>query len=280
MIADIHANDHALEAVLEDILAQKVDMVVVNGDMVNRGPNNVAVLERLLYSDFPFSLRFTMGNHDDLMRKWVERDSDIPVAWFDDPFWQGMAWSAAQIAAAGLIPALCDLPMTQSLKLPQAPSLLISHGSPRHYREGYGEYLTDETLSEILEMHPADILIGSHTHRPLQRRWGKHTVLNSGAVGTPFNGDPRAQYLLLHLQANLWQVEFRAVDYDRAAALAAFEDSGMLAEGGVSARIFYEELRSARPLYMRFWMWTEQSQRRKDGQSWQDFCQAFPDYWT
>lgn len=47
IIADIHGNRYALEAVLIDIARQGVDRVVVNGDMVNRGPDNVAVMERL-----------------------------------------------------------------------------------------------------------------------------------------------------------------------------------------------------------------------------------------
>ena len=47
IIADIHGNLQALEAVLTDIKNQNVDTVIVNGDMVNRGPSNVEVMERV-----------------------------------------------------------------------------------------------------------------------------------------------------------------------------------------------------------------------------------------
>ena len=272
VIADVHANLQALEAVLADIRSLGIEEVLVNGDVVNRGPNNVAVLERLLALGYPM----TLGNHDDLVRKWVDRDESLPAAWFDDPFWEGTAWSARQLEDAGLIGVFRDLPMTYKVEKGDAPSLLLSHGSPRHYREGYGKYLSDEDIAEIVQHHPADVLIGSHTHRQMERHWGPYTVLNTGAVGTPFNGDPRAQYLVMRLGAEerAWTPEFRAVSYDREAALRDFETSGYLDEGGLSARIFYEELRTARAIYSAFWMWSEQQGRTKDWAGWHAFREA------
>lgn len=272
MIADIHANLPALEAVLSDVAALGVSDVVVNGDLVNRGPSNVAVVERIV--NLACVRALTLGNHDDLMRKWVERTPDIPALWFEDDFWRGMAWPAAQLRAAGKIDALKALPLTYRHTQPGLPQLLFSHGSPRHYREGYAPYLDDQTFSEIVGADPAEVFIGSHTHRPYERRVGQQLMLNTGAVGAPFNGDPRAQYLLLHPREGVWKSEFRAVPYDREAALAAFETSGYLEEGGLSARIFYDELRVARPLYMLFWEWTESRGRPKDWESWDAFKEA------
>ena len=274
VLADIHANRYALEAVLKDVAAQGVDHTVVNGDFVNRGPDNVAVLERVW--DEGYSL--VLGNHDDLMRKWTRRSPDLPAEWFGDPFWDATAWSAAQLEAAGWTDKLADLPMTHRVELEHAPSLLVSHGSPRHYREGYGSRTPVETLSEILQMHPADILVGSHTHQPLDRAWGGHRVLNTGAVGAPFNGDPRAQYLVLKLENGDWRTDFRRVPYDRRPALTAFETSGLLAECGLSARIFYEELKNARSYLTPFWMWTEKKNLERDLVTWERFQREFPDY--
>jgi hypothetical protein len=64
-------------------------------------------------------------------------------------------------------------------------------------------------------MHPTDVLVGSHTHQPMERRWGRTLVVNSGAVGSPFNGDGRAQYLWLTLgRGGVAEAEFRRVAYD------------------------------------------------------------------
>ena len=132
ILADIHGNIHSLEAVLEDIERQHVEQVVVNGDLVNRGPNSLAVLERLWGNNFIF----TLGNHDDLVRMWVEHDPKIPAAWYSDPFWAGTADLAKELAAAGWIDLLRSFNMRHEICLPGAPRVLIAHGSPRHYREG------------------------------------------------------------------------------------------------------------------------------------------------
>ncbi|MEJ2289452.1 MAG: metallophosphoesterase [Deinococcales bacterium] len=271
VIADIHANLPALEAVLADIATLDVDRLVVNGDIVNRGPSNAAAMRMLEQN----SMSATLGNHDDLMRMWVERDPALPDEWFEDPFWASAGWAARELEQAGFIDAIRHLPMTLRITVDHAPSLLISHGSPRHYREGYGKYLTDEAISEITQMHPADVLVGSHTHRPLKRRWGHYLVLNTGAVGSPFNGDPRAQYLVLTLEAGAWVPQFRRVPYDREAALRSFETSGYVEEGGLSARIFREELRNARSYLVPFLMWCEEQGRPHEEAAWREFQRRF-----
>lgn len=272
IISDIHGNAQALEAVLDDIKQFSVDRVIVNGDLVNRGPDNLTVMERLTDSNYTLIL----GNHDDLMRKWIDHDPDLPEDWFSDPFWLGADWCARQLNEAGWLDTLRKLPMTERIRVSDRPDLLISHGSPRHYREGYSQYLADEVLSEILQMHPADILIGSHTHQPLERSWGNHLILNTGAVGAPFNGDPRAQYLLAALEGNSWKMTFRQVSYDRTQALKVYETSGYLEEAGLSAHIFYEELKRARSYLTPYWMWTEEQDLPRNWETWERYKLAFP----
>ena len=264
VLADVHGNLPALEAVIHDLDAVRPERVVVNGDMVNRGPEGVAVMERL----HELGWTMTLGNHDDLMRLWVERDGSLPAAWYDAPIWRGTAWCAERVREAGWLRALGDLPMTVSFDDGSAGRVLISHGSPRHYREGYGEQLTAAMISEITQMHPADVLVGSHTHRPMERRWGRHLVLNSGAVGAPFNGDPRAQYLVLRRDEGGWRPEFRRVAYDRAAALEAYERSGYAEAGGLSAHVFRLEAATATSILVPFLMWSEEQGVDADEEGW------------
>lgn len=267
ILADVHGNLPALEAVIRDLAALRPDRVIVNGDMVNRGPEGVEVMDRLAETGWTL----TLGNHDDLMRMWVERDPVLPREWFVDPFWRSTGWCAERLAESGWLATVAELPMTVAIEPPNAPSVLVSHGSPRHYREGYGEHLSDEAISEIVQMHPYDVLVGSHTHRPLERAWGGHAVLNSGAVGTPFNGDPRAQYLLLRLEGGAWRPDFRRVPYRRAPALAAYEASGYLDEGGLSARLYWLEVATARSYLVPFLMWSEERGVVRDRAGWRRF---------
>jgi predicted phosphodiesterase len=273
VLADIHGNLAALDAVLADVDEQGVDRLVVNGDMVNRGPSNGEVLARLADTGAPLLL----GNHDDLLRMWIDRDGGLPTEWFGDPFWEGTAWCARQLQAAGWIDSLRSLPMIYREESSGRPAVLIAHGSPRHYREGYGRFLTDETIDEIADEHDVDILVGSHTHIPLQRPHGRRLVLNSGAVGAPFNGDPRAQYLILEWAGDAWRPSFRRVPYDRDSSLRAFVDSGYLEEGGLSARIFFDELRTARSLLTPFLGWVERHDAALDEEGWRRFGLEFPE---
>lgn len=272
ILADVHGNLPALEAVVADIRRIGPDGVIVNGDMLNRGPSGVAVLERLDALGWPM----TLGNHDDLMRMWVERDAGLPAHWFQDPYWRATAWCAEQVRAAGWLPRVAALPMTRTVTADGAPRVLVSHGSPRHYREGYGERLSDETLREIVQDVEAGVLVGSHTHRPLERRFGRRLFLNSGAVGTPFNGDPRAQYLVLRAEEGRWRPEFRRVDYDRRAAFREFRSSGFLDEGGPSARIFLWEVAAAQSLLVPFLVWAKRRGLGTGPEAWVAFARAHP----
>ena len=273
IFADVHGNRPALDAVLDDVAALEPDRIVANGDLVNRLPEGVAVLERLEGVD---AVRL-LGNHDDLMRKWVERDVGLPATWFDDPFWRATGWCAERLAAVGRIEELAAAPLTHRIDVPGAPRVVISHGSPRDYREGYGRHLTERAIREIADETGAGVLVGSHTHRPLHRTWGGVHVYNTGAVGTPFNGDPRAQYLVLTLERGCWSADFRAVPYERGAALAAFHRTGFLEEGGVSAHVFHAELQYARPFLIPFLRWTDETGRERDVPAWQAFRAAFAD---
>jgi diadenosine tetraphosphatase ApaH/serine/threonine PP2A family protein phosphatase len=246
VVADVHGNLPALEAVLADIETQAVDRLIVNGDLANRGPDTGAVFHRL--ADHLGDA--TLGNHDDLMLIATGRRGPADTQWLDDPFWGTVPWSAQQLEGTGNLEAIERLPMTIKVEEPGAPSLLFSHGSPRHYREGYGVDLSAEVISEITESHPA-------------------------AVGCPFNGDARAHYLILTLTAGEWVPDFRRVPYDRDAALQRIRSSGMLETTGLSAMIFYEEFVHASSFLVPFLMWCETDKREKTRENWDEFRKRF-----
>lgn len=267
ILADVHGNLPALEAVLEDIEAEQVDKIVVNGDSVNRGPSSVEVMRTLAGVEH----EGTLGNHDDVMLMVVDRRDVKTDPWYLDPFWRSARLAAEGLQSAGLLDPIRSLPLSLRIEVKDAPSLLISHGSPRHYREGFGSRTTPEVISEITEEYPADVLVGSHTHRPYLASWGRYVVLNTGAVGAPFTGDPRAHYLILTLQHGQWTPEFRRVPYDRSRAISAYEANGLLVEGGLSAEIFREELKYARSFMVPFLMWCEEEKFERTESRWRDY---------
>lgn len=270
-MADIHGNADALNAVLRDVAAQGAERVIVNGDVVNRGPDSVQVMETLLARDRTI---FTLGNHDDLLRLWHARSDLLPAGWFGDPFWGATEWSMTQLDRAGLLHTPQHWPMTERLTFSGLPDVLLAHGTPTHYREGLSERSAPERVRALADEYGAGVLVASHIHRQADAHFGPVRVVNTGAVGSPADGDPRAQYLLLTAEADGWQVNLRRVPYDRAGVLARFESSGLLGTG-LSARIFRNEVITARSLYTPYWEWTESGGRERNETTWEEFERLF-----
>lgn len=270
VIADIHGNLDALEAVLNDLRPLAPDALYINGDVVNRGPDSVECMRRVLDLN---AVGFTLGNHDDLMLLWQERSPNLPPEWLTDPFWGATAWSAGELHAAGLLAPIRDWPMSLRPDTPGLPQVVLAHGSPHHYREAIGLFTTPERGAELLSAADAGVLVASHIHRPMLREQGDRWLINTGAVGAPFDGDPRARYLLLEDVNDEWRPTICAAPYDRSGVIRRFETSGLLEAGGLSALIFLEELKSARSIYTPFWDWTLRQDRPKDEAAWTQFRQ-------
>jgi len=100
-------------------------------------------------------------------------------------------------------------------------------------------------LASAVDRLDETVVICGHTHIQWQQREGANLVLNPGSVGLPNNSDPRAQYAVLTLPRGDWQVEFRAVSYDRDRAQLDIARSGMLAAGGGIARAIQLDLARA-----------------------------------
>ncbi|MGI8746901.1 MAG: metallophosphoesterase family protein [Deinococcus sp.] len=278
VIADIHGNQDALDAVLADAREQGAERLYLNGDVVNRGPDSVSCLQTVLALPPDWLAGCTLGNHDDLMLLWADPASGLPPEWRADPFWGATGWSARRLAEAGLLGSLRDWPMALRRELGSLPTLVLAHGTPEHYREAVGSFLPPGRAVELLDSSGAGVLVASHIHRPMlwpmtDGRW----LINTGAVGAPFDGDPRARYLLLDGADGRWTPSIRAVPYSREGVLARFGHSGMLESGGLSALIFREELLSARSIYTPFWDWTEAGSLPRDEARWATFREDRPE---
>lgn len=260
----MHGNLPALEAVLDDIERRGADLLVINGDVVNRGPDSRACLERLL--NLPRQPLFTLGNHDDLLWLWQTRSELLPAEWFDDPFWASTAWNAHEVEdLLGIVkswPMVIDLP----------GGVRVAHGTADHYREGLSHRISDERLNALGRGHR--MLVGSHIHSPVLREHGALQVVNSGAVGVSVDGDRRISYAMIHRQGDILRPEIVRVAYEVAAAERRFSESGYL-DTGLSAEIFRNELVRAQSLYTPFWEWTEKERMPRDPSAWRAFTRRF-----
>jgi predicted phosphodiesterase len=248
VLADIHGNLPALEAALDDLDDQQVDEVLVGGDLVGRGPQGSAVVDRIRDRGWPC----VQGNHEEYLINFRRRD--VPDAWLEADVWAASRWMADELEDDDLR-YIDDLPFSISSEI--EPTLRLVHGSPRSNSEGIGPWTSDEDCRIHLDAIEGRYLGCAHTHRPLVREFDEGTIVNVGSVGLPFNGDPRAQYTIFEpAEDRRWSVEMRRVDYDRDHFLDIYEASGFLECGGLTAKLLRLEVIHARPYLVPFSRWT------------------------
>lgn len=222
VLSDMHANLHALDAVLADAAAIGYDAVLVLGDLVGYGGDPTAVVERTLALN---PVAIVRGNHDKVAAGLE------PAALFNDVARRAIEWTA-QTLPASMIRAL--------VALPQGPivvtsALEICHGAP--FDEDF--YIFDtEDARRAMEVSTSPLCLYGHTHVPalfatidhplppradllvdeFQLPADGRVLLNVGSVGQPRDGDPRAAYGLLDLERMV--IRMRRVSYDIAGAQA------------------------------------------------------------
>ncbi|NDJ75515.1 MAG: metallophosphoesterase family protein [Chloroflexi bacterium] len=236
ILADIHGNLPALEAVLRDLEQVAPDQVVVNGDIVNRGPQSQECLDIVRDKGWPV----VFGNHEEYLIQI--REGEAGAEWYTD--WALPTRCVAEDLTDDDVEYLENLPHDYVIDLPKLPALRIVHGSMRALNAGLGFWMSDAELLSAVEGADEPLVVGAHTHRPLDRRVGERWILNSGAVGAPFNGNPDAQYLVLEATNSHWEADFRAVPYNRRALYEAWMRTGLLRKS-MSAQVFMYEVETA-----------------------------------
>ena len=212
VLADIHGNIQALEAVFEDLECQEsIDHVVVAGDLFTFGPAPNEVLAR--FQQLPRA-SFLLGNTDRYLVEGTYPSTNGGGDWQDKLLFS-FQWTAERLEGEGFR-FLEAMPAFQVVS-ESGCQLLAVHGSPRSDEEG----LTVETASnELKEMSiepQITVLACGHTHIPMDRSIGNLRVVNAGSVGLPFDGDPRACYAIISTSTNgngPIQVQLRRVAYD------------------------------------------------------------------
>ena len=246
ILADIHGNLPALEAVLADVWQQGgADHFVVAGDHLVGTPFPAQTLARVR------ALGGTViaGNRDHYLLRFHR--GEAPPSWHAGEQAATIRWTYNQLAADDLN-FIASLPTALELRLSDLPPLLVVHGSPESLTERLYPDQDEATLAvfryaglldgppppleERLRDVAQPVVICGHTHIQWQQRRDGRLALNPGSVGETLDLDQRARYALLTGEGGKWQAEMRAVPYDVEATRRRFEASGMLAEGGGFAR--------------------------------------------
>lgn len=250
LLADIHGNLPALEAVLARIKTQAVDQVVIAGDLINWGPFSAAVLQRLAGQGHAI----IRGNNEYYL---LEHNTPrMPAHW---RHYELLPWLNGPLQGHWRREIAC-WPDELSLRFADAPALRVVHGAPGDPWRSLHPLLPEAELEAMLAGVEETTVVAAHSHLPLNRRVGRWQLVNPGTVGVPLDGRPGcARYALLQGSPAGWRVEQQCVTYDLEPLFAEFTRQGFVDEYGVTAQLVIEEFRTAYLQVHPFNLWRQAS---------------------
>jgi predicted phosphodiesterase len=217
VISDIHGNQRALEAVLDDLKKQPLcDQLVIAGDLCLNGPRPREVLQLVQELNCPV----LQGNVD------LETVNQVPEK--GEKKRNAVAWTREQIGEAGIL-YLASLPFSYRVSNPAGRDLLIVHANPLNLEDALFPNSDDQELERLLGGLDAGVgaLAFGHLHIAYVRSWRGLLLADVASCGAPRDEDRRAAYGILTWQTDHWEAEIRRVDYDLPAVIKQIKNSGM-----------------------------------------------------
>lgn len=253
-MADIHGNLPALEAAVADLSTQSPDAVYLVGDQINRCPWSNEVLDLIADRGWPA----IYGNHELVLRMLAEPHE--PSRFDDRNRFPDLWWTMERLGARRLA-TISDYPAARRLGFGYGHPIHLVHGVPGDPFRGFYFESSDSDLLADLSGVSEDVLVCAHTHQPLYRTIGRKKILNGGSVGIPYNGDPRAQYLVLTLVGDCWIPKYRRVEYDVSAVREGFREKKLSDALGPLAEINLRTIETAQPWTSDFAHWLNRQSR-------------------
>ena len=220
LIGDVHANLPALETVLAHIHRHDVDVIWNIGDWVgyNAFPNEV--IDELREAD-AVSI---VGNYDLRVLKFKKKKHKWKHTKRPEKY-LAFKW-AYKTLTKGNRAYLRSLPQERRLHVGEQ-QILLTHGSPAANNEALTPDTPKRRFRELAEMANTDVVVCGHSHSPFARHVAGVWFINTGSVGRPDDGDPRASYAILQIEPDDLQVRHYRLDYDIARAVKAIQQNDL-----------------------------------------------------
>ena len=234
LVSDIHANLPALDAVLRYVAVRSdVDATYHLGDLVGYAPWPNEVIANLRSAEIPG----VAGNYDTTVataythcgcRAANQREEELAHRSF--------SWTMAHVTADSAR-YLRSLPFRIDLRPlgghASGPTIRLVHGSNVLNTVYVDESRSDEFLTRMADgmgARAGDAICFGHTHKPWHRVVNGVQFVNTGSVGRPKDGDPRACFALLSVTESEMSVEHVRVPYDVDEAVRGIIAAGLPGE--------------------------------------------------
>jgi len=238
VMADIHGNLPAFEAVMADLQQfTPLDGYLVAGDAIG-GPGQEAILQRLM------ALQAVVAHGNGEVSALQVADGSAPDYVFTAQQFSLLRWVVEHLSPQSLA-FLHSQPEQSVVALPGAQPVRVVHGSPRDVSEGVNPLRRPELLAEVMRLTVEAVVVFGHTHWPFQARLDGRLAVNPGAVCFPEDGFIGAQYALLDWNGEQWTVQHHTVTYDLAEFRLSYREGGFLSVSPL-CRIYYEDIHSGK----------------------------------
>lgn len=217
VVSDIHGSLTALEAIVADLERRAPDVVVHGGDLALMGPQPAEVVDRLRELGWPG----VVGNTDELLWRPEIHDEQLRKA----PKLRRVIELLFDEYAPATLERLDPDRLAWLRGLPaelRIGDLVVVHAAPGNLWRAPMPGAADDELAEAYAPLEAARVVYGHIHRPYVRALDSMVVANSGSAGMPWDGDPRASYLLF----DGGEASVVRVDYDVECDAALLRRSG------------------------------------------------------
>ncbi len=205
VLADIHGNLPACEAVLEDIEKVAPDAIVAAGDLALRGAHPKETVQLLL--DKCDAL--LMGNTDCYISGQY-----LGGAYREREHWKTalLEWTRDQLGSE-LVTTLGTLPFSVRYGPRRGQDLFVCHANPKNLEDSLEPTLDESVLRRYLQNLDAAAVAFGHLHFPYRRRVGRMVIADVASAGIPRDGDLRPAYGVFTYTPKGWRVQIRRVRY-------------------------------------------------------------------
>ncbi|GAA0286528.1 putative phosphoesterase [Gracilibacillus halotolerans] len=217
ILSDIHGNSVALDAVIKDLRAKKADRIIVLGDIAFRGPEPSRSIDLVRF----LTEEVIKGNADEWVVRGV-RNGEVPHQALTI-MQQEQTWTQEQLQEHQL-EYLASLPTELYFEV-EGVRFHGFHATPKSLFQNVLQNEADHEIEEkLMKDKEADIYLYGHIHKAYKRIIHGKTVVNVGSVGLPFDGIPKASYVLIDVSNG--QVEFHhiRVPYDLEKVCQQYDD--------------------------------------------------------
>lgn len=224
LLADIHGNFPALEAITEQ-LRQKGQPLDQFDQVCNCGDSTVYAPfpnECLAWLEAQHSISVRGNTDDGVIRLLRGQKLKSPK----NPDKRRMYENTLAQLAPEARQTLLALEPTARLVV-AGWRIGLYHGSPKDHEEFLFADTPESRFLEIAQGCGQDIVITGHSHTPYHKYLGNVHFINPGSAGRMFDGDPRAAYAVLTLEDGRIAVEHHRVAYDVEAVVRELARQGL-----------------------------------------------------